>query len=85
MTEMGLIKKWMENSLGNANQCSTMAKMLQTHERKDVALNLQVTSTFFFLVLLGLVTTGLIFGVEVLIKDKVREKNAKEPRGKSSA
>ena len=85
MTEMGLIKKWMENSLGNANKCSTMAKMLQTHERKEVVLNLQVTSTFFFLVLFGLVTTGLIFGVEVLIKKNMRENNVKDAHGKLSS
>ena len=78
MGEMGLIKKWMENSLGNANKCSTMAKMLQTHERQEVALNLHVTSTFFYLVLVGLVTTGLIFGVEIFIKVSMLKNNAAE-------
>ena len=68
MTEMGLIKKWMENSLGGADKCSNMAKILKSHERTEVALNLRETATFFFLVLAGLVATGLIFGIEILIK-----------------
>ena len=68
MTEMGLIKKWMENSLGNANKCNSMAKILQSHERKEVTLNLRETGTFFFLGLTGLVTSVVIFGAERIMK-----------------
>ena len=68
MTEMGLIKKWMENSLGNSNKCSSMAKILQSHERKDVTLNLRETGTFFFLGLMGLMTSVVIFGAETIMK-----------------
>ena len=68
MIEMGLIKKWMENSLGRANKCSNMAKILQSHKRKEIVLNLREMSTFFFLVLAGLGTTGLIFGIEMITR-----------------
>ena len=68
MTEMGLIKKWMENSLGHANKCSSMTKILQSHERKEVTLNLRETGTFFFLGLAGLMTSVAIFGAERIMK-----------------
>ena len=70
MTEMGLIEKWMENSLGHADKCNSMAKILQSHERREVILNFRETGTFFFLVLAGLITSVLVFGVEFIIKQK---------------
>ena len=65
MIEMGLIKKWMESSLGQADKCSNLAKILKSHERKEVVLNLRETGTFFFLALCGTVVTVLLFGAEI--------------------
>ena len=70
MTEMGLIKKWMENSLDEANKCSNTAKILKSHKRTKVTLSFYETGTFFALALAGLITTVLVFGVEFLKKGK---------------
>ena len=79
MIEMGLIKKWMESSLGQADKCSNLAKILKSHERKEVVLNLRETGTFFFMALCGTVATMLLFGSEKAMgkhKRKQREKDA---------
>ena len=70
MTEMGLIKKWMENSLDEANKCSNTAKILKSHKRTKITLSFNETGTFFALALAGLITTVLVFEVEFLKKGK---------------
>ena len=59
------MKKWMENSLSKADRCSSIAKIMQSHERKGVVLNIHITSTFFLMVLAGLIATIPIFGAEI--------------------
>ena len=78
MIEMGLIKKWMENSLDEANKCSNTAKILKSHKRTKVTLSFDETGTFFALVLAGLITTSLIFGVEFFKKGIMWSKHTKK-------
>ena len=75
---MGLIKKWMENSLDEANKCSNTAKILKSHKRTKVILSFDETGTFFALVLAGLITTALIFGVEFFKKGIMWSKHTKK-------
>ena len=76
MTEMGLMKKWMENSLSKADRCNSIAKILESHERKGIVLNIHITSTFFLMALSGLMTTILVFGAEIFKKSMITNKKS---------
>ena len=68
----------MESSLGQDDKCSNLAKILKSHERKEVVLNLRETGTFFFLALCGTVATVLLFGAEISRAKHNRKETAKE-------
>ena len=58
---MGLIEKWVQDTMVNASNCDSITKVLGSHKRKTMRLGLSQIGSFFLLFTGGL--TLSIFGL----------------------
>ena len=76
MIEAGLIDSWISNLVANASNCDTKAKILSSHERGLVQLNLTDMKRFFLIIIIGLVisVSGLLAEMVKAKMDRNRDR-----------
>ena len=65
---MGLINKWVRESVGNATKCDTLEKMIDSKVEPLTILNLSHVGSCFVLTIAGIVTAIIVFICELMIK-----------------
>ena len=68
LVEMGLINKWVRESVGNATKCDTLEKMIDSKVEPLTILNLSHVGSCFVLAIAGIVTAIIAFICELMIK-----------------
>ena len=69
---MGLINKWVRESVGNATKCDTLEKMIDSKVEPLTILNLSHVGSCFVLAIVGIVTASLAFIYELMKKKSSR-------------
>ena len=65
---MGLINKWVRESVGNATKCDTLEKMIDSKVEPLTILNLSHVGSCFVLAIAGIVIAIIAFICELMIK-----------------
>ena len=69
---MGLINKWVRESVGNATKCDTLEKMIDSKVEPLTILNLSHVGSCFVLAIAGIVTAIIAFICELMLKKPLR-------------
>ena len=72
LVEMGLINKWVRESVGNATKCDTLEKMIDSKVEPLTILNLSHVGSCFVLAIAGSVTAIIAFICEFIIRKSFR-------------
>ena len=61
LKDLGLIDKWIKETMPNSTSCDSMSKILGSHGRDSPSLSLEQVESFFYITLAGLVFS--LFGL----------------------
>ena len=59
LKDLGLIDKWIKETMPNSTSCDSMSKILGSHGRDSPSLSLEQVESFFYMVFTGLVLSLL--------------------------
>ena len=67
LKDLGLIDKWIKETMPNSTSCDSMSKILGSHGRDSPSLSLEQVESFFYITLAGLVFSLFVLMGELTI------------------